>query len=258
MPGTASKYASGMRTGTLPPNVPPSTVLPQYRPQSASAMSPRIAPPMPYRPQSAPSLPKPAAPKVVSRAEEREIADRLYSRGPEYKARRLKKVEDHIAALNAMKHRVELRPAGYKHMSEESKKAYDAFKQGGSPDVYKEGDKIWRKNFATKEQQLEAVKFFYYEAKGKKDEKIKAANDRAKRKIDSSQLCNFTALDKETRHQLLMRRDARGNMLNPTIATVYGPPIGNVDVYSLSQEAYEDLVRQDHALPMAKIWSLQM
>ena len=256
MPGTASQYASGMRTGTLPPNVPASTVRPEYRPQSAQ--SPRIAPPMPYRPQSAPNLPKPAAPRVVSRAEEREIADRLYSRGPEYKARRLKKVEDHIASLNAMKHRTQLRPAGYKYMSEESKAAYDAFKQGGHPDVYKEGDKIWRKNFATKEQQIEATKFFYYEAKGIKDTKIKAANDRAKRKIDGSRLCNFTALDKDTRHQLLMKRDARGNVLCPTIATVYGPPIGSTDIYSLNPEAWEDLVRQDRARPMAKIWSLVM
>ena len=78
-------------------------------------------------------------------------------------ADRLKKVEDHIASLNAMKYRTQLRPAGYKYMSEESKAAYDAFKQGGHPDVYKEGDKIWRKNFATKEQQIEATKLNLFE-----------------------------------------------------------------------------------------------
>jgi hypothetical protein len=35
-------------------------------------------------------------------------------------------------------------------------------------------------------------------------EKIKMLTERAKRRIDAQQLCNFTALDKQTKQELMM------------------------------------------------------
>ena len=40
-------------------------------------------------------------------------------------------------------------------------------------------------------------------------EKHKQLSERAKRRIDAQQLCNFTALDKRTKHELMMKRRRR-------------------------------------------------
>ena len=37
-------------------------------------------------------------------------------------------------------------------------------------------------------------------------EKHKQGSERAKRRIDSQQLCHFTALDKQTKHELMMNK----------------------------------------------------
>ena len=69
---------------------------------------------------------------------------------------------------------------------------------------------------------------------------------RAKRKIQAQQLCNFTALDKATKHELMMTHKL------PTLHNVYK----DRDVLNMDQRTFDELVQDDRSRPIAKIWSL--
>mmetsp|Transcript_24300 Transcript_24300/g.58178 ORF Transcript_24300/g.58178 Transcript_24300/m.58178 type:complete len:217 (-) Transcript_24300:114-764(-) len=212
------------------------------RPQSAAVRgNPRVG--GLSRPQSAPLA---REPKLLSRAELDEISQKMYDRGAAYAARRDKLRDDHIDKLNGWKLRVEVRPAVYggemrfKYMSECSKLALDEGR------TYESEGKTWRKNVVSEAERKQYIDHFYGDARRKKVEKIKMLTERAKRRIDSQQLCNFTALDKQTKHELMVNKQL------PTLGTVYAAR----NVVDMDEDAFKSLVQQDRRQPPAPIWSL--
>lgn len=170
----------------------------------------------------------------------------MYDRSAAYASKRDKLVEDHIGKLNGWKLRVEVRPAVYggemkfKFMSEASKVAMDEGR------TYEEEGKTWRKNVVPEAERKTYIDHFYGEARRKKVEKIKMLTERAKRRIDAQQLCNFTALDKQTKQELMMS----GQL--PTLGVVYAAR----NVVDMDEDAFKSLVQQDRRQPPAPMWAL--
>merc|ERR1711865_701053 len=96
----------------------------------------------------------------------------------------------------------------FKYMSAPSKLALDEGR------TYESEGKTWRKNVVSEAERRQYIDHFYGDARRKKVEKIKMLTERAKRRIDSQQLCNFTALDKQTKHELMVNKQL------PTLYTI--------------------------------------
>ena len=112
---------------------------------------------------------------------------------------------------------------------------------------------VWRRNVVPEEKRKEYVHHFYGNAVANREERLAKLRAQAKRKIDSAQLCNFTALGKDTKHALLTYNPPGG--IVPTYRNVYEKALKQ-DVMNMTEAEFAELVATDRRQPMAKIWSL--